>query len=49
MLFTWFAEEAFTIALKMMNSMMLIPYLLVAAYASTGCTAPSTRSALSSC
>jgi arginine:ornithine antiporter / lysine permease len=32
LLFTWFAEEAFTIALKMTSSMTLIPYLLVAAY-----------------
>jgi arginine:ornithine antiporter/lysine permease len=28
----WFAEHAFTFALKMTSSMMLIPYLLVAAY-----------------
>jgi arginine:ornithine antiporter/lysine permease len=33
LLLTWFAEEAFTIALKMTSSMTLIPYLLVAAYA----------------
>jgi arginine:ornithine antiporter/lysine permease len=37
---TWFAEHAFTIALKMTSSMTLLPYLLVAAYgfklASTG-------------
>jgi len=37
---TWFAESAFTIALKMTSSMTLVPYLLVAAYgvklASTG-------------
>jgi arginine:ornithine antiporter/lysine permease len=32
LLFTWFAEEAFTIALKMTSSMTLVPYLLVAAY-----------------
>ena len=32
LLFTWFAEEAFTIALKMTSSMTLIPYLLVANY-----------------
>ena len=32
LLFTWFAEEAFTIALKMTSSMTLIPYLFVAAY-----------------
>ena len=29
---TWFAEHAFTLALKMTSSMTLIPYLLVAAY-----------------
>ena len=29
---TWFAESAFTIALKMTSSMTLLPYLLVAAY-----------------
>jgi arginine:ornithine antiporter / lysine permease len=29
---TWFAESAFTIALKMTSSMTLVPYLLVAAY-----------------
>ncbi len=29
---TWFAEYAFTLALKMTSSMTLIPYLLVAAY-----------------
>jgi arginine:ornithine antiporter/lysine permease len=29
---TWFAEYAFTMALKMTSSMTLIPYLLVAAY-----------------
>jgi arginine:ornithine antiporter/lysine permease len=29
---TWFAEYAFTIALKMTSSMTLLPYLLVAAY-----------------
>jgi arginine:ornithine antiporter / lysine permease len=29
---TWFAEYAFTIALKMTSSMTLIPYLLVAGY-----------------
>jgi len=32
-LVTWFAESAFTIALKMTSAMTLIPYLLVAAYA----------------
>ena len=32
LLFTWFAEEAFTIALKLTSSMTLVPYLLVAAY-----------------
>ena len=31
-LVTWFAEYAFTRALKMTRSMTLIPYLLVAAY-----------------
>ena len=40
LLVTWFAESAFTIALKMTSSMTLVPYLLVAAYgvklASTG-------------
>jgi arginine:ornithine antiporter/lysine permease len=29
---TWFAEYAFTMALKMTSSMTLIPYLLVASY-----------------
>ena len=29
---TWFAESAFTIALKMTSAMTLLPYLLVAAY-----------------
>jgi arginine:ornithine antiporter/lysine permease len=29
---TWFAEYAFTLALKMTSSMTLLPYLLVAAY-----------------
>jgi len=29
---TWFAEQAFTVALKMTSSMALVPYLLVAAY-----------------
>ena len=29
---TWFAEQAFTLALKMTSSMTLLPYLLVAAY-----------------
>jgi arginine:ornithine antiporter/lysine permease len=29
----WFADHAFTLALKMTSSMTLIPYLLVAAYA----------------
>jgi len=33
LLVTWFAEHAFTIALKMTSSMTLVPYLLVAAYA----------------
>ncbi|MDM0078158.1 basic amino acid/polyamine antiporter [Variovorax sp. J2P1-59] len=33
LLVTWFAEYAFTLALKMTSSMTLIPYLLVAAYA----------------
>lgn len=32
LLVTWFAEQAFTIALKMTSAMTLIPYLLVAAY-----------------
>ncbi len=32
LLVTWFAEYAFTLALKMTSSMTLIPYLLVAAY-----------------
>jgi arginine:ornithine antiporter/lysine permease len=32
LLATWFAEYAFTLALKMTSSMTLIPYLLVAAY-----------------
>jgi arginine:ornithine antiporter / lysine permease len=32
LLVTWFAEYAFTMALKMTSSMTLIPYLLVAAY-----------------
>jgi len=31
-LVTWFAESAFTIALKMTSAMTLVPYLLVAAY-----------------
>ena len=30
---SWFAEYAFTLALKMTGSMVLVPYLLVAAYA----------------
>jgi arginine:ornithine antiporter/lysine permease len=30
---TWFAESAFTLALKMTSAMTLLPYLLVAAYA----------------
>ena len=30
---TWFAEPAFTLALKMTSAMTLLPYLLVAAYA----------------
>jgi arginine:ornithine antiporter / lysine permease len=29
---TWFAEQAFTMALKMTSAMTLVPYLLVAAY-----------------
>ena len=29
---SWFAEHAFTLVLKMTGSMVLIPYLLVAAY-----------------
>ena len=29
---TWFAEQAFTLALKMTSAMTLLPYLLVAAY-----------------
>ncbi|MFA9439324.1 basic amino acid/polyamine antiporter [Uliginosibacterium sp. sgz301328] len=29
---TWFAEQAFTLALKMTSAMTLVPYLLVAAY-----------------
>jgi arginine:ornithine antiporter/lysine permease len=33
LLVTWFAEYAFTIALKMTSAMTLVPYLLVAAYA----------------
>jgi arginine:ornithine antiporter/lysine permease len=32
LLVTWFAESAFTIALKMTSAMTLVPYLLVAAY-----------------
>ncbi|MBT9493658.1 MAG: amino acid permease [Paucibacter sp.] len=32
LLVTWFAEQAFTIALKMTSAMTLLPYLLVAAY-----------------
>ena len=32
LLVSWFAEYAFTLALKMTSSMTLIPYLLVAAY-----------------
>lgn len=32
LLVTWFAEYAFTLALKMTSSMTLIPYLFVAAY-----------------
>ena len=31
-LVTWFAEQAFTLALKMTSAMTLLPYLLVAAY-----------------
>jgi arginine:ornithine antiporter/lysine permease len=33
LLVTWFAQNAFTIALKMTSAMTLVPYLLVAAYA----------------
>ncbi|CAN7409773.1 basic amino acid/polyamine antiporter [Phenylobacterium sp. LjRoot219] len=33
LLLSWFAEEGFTMALKMTGAMTLIPYLLVAAYA----------------
>jgi arginine:ornithine antiporter/lysine permease len=33
LLVTWFAEYAFTFALKMTSAMTLLPYLLVAAYA----------------
>ena len=29
---SWFAEHAFTLVLKMTGTMMLVPYLLVAAY-----------------
>ena len=32
LILTWFAEYAFTLALKMTSSMTLLPYLLVAAY-----------------
>ncbi len=32
LLVTWFAQSAFTIALKMTSAMTLVPYLLVAAY-----------------
>jgi arginine:ornithine antiporter / lysine permease len=32
LLVTWFAESAFTIALKMTSAMTLVPYLLVAAF-----------------
>jgi arginine:ornithine antiporter/lysine permease len=32
LLVTWFAEHAFTVALKMTSAMTLLPYLLVAAY-----------------
>jgi len=32
LLVTWFAEYAFTLALKMTSAMTLVPYLLVAAY-----------------
>jgi len=32
LILTWFAEYAFTLALKMTSSMTLVPYLLVAAY-----------------
>lgn len=32
LLLTWFAEYAFTLALKMTSAMTLVPYLLVAAY-----------------
>jgi arginine:ornithine antiporter/lysine permease len=33
LLVTWFADSAFTLALKMTGAMTLLPYLLVAAYA----------------
>jgi arginine:ornithine antiporter/lysine permease len=33
LLVTWFAESAFSLALKMTSAMTLVPYLLVAAYA----------------
>ena len=33
LLVTWFADQAFTLALKMTSAMTLLPYLLVAAYA----------------
>ena len=33
LIFTFFAEEAFLLALKLTSSMILLPYLLVAAYA----------------
>jgi arginine:ornithine antiporter/lysine permease len=33
LLVTWFAESAFSLALKMTSAMTLLPYLLVAAYA----------------
>jgi arginine:ornithine antiporter / lysine permease len=32
LLVTWFAEQAFTMALKMTSAMTLVPYLLVAGY-----------------
>jgi arginine:ornithine antiporter/lysine permease len=32
LIISWFAEEAFTLALKMTSAMILVPYLLVAGY-----------------
>ena len=50
LVFTFFAEEAFLLALKLTSSMILLPYLLVAAYAlklawtrETYATDPATR------